>query len=857
MTPILRRGSLRHLWQHPWQFGLAILGIALGVSVAVAIDLANDSARRAFTLASEAITGHATHQIVGGPGGVPEMVYPTLRLALGMRRVAPVVEGDVGAPDHPGRTFHLLGVDPLAEAPFRPYLIGAGRDDTPAEHGPMATLASLLARPGAVLVPRAVGAQLGLALGDGLVIRVAGVRRSVWVAAWIEPRDELSSRALEHLLVTDIASAQELLGAPGRLSRIDLILPEGLAGAAARERIARSLPPGVEIVGAGARADAAGRLTRAFSLNLTALSLLALLVGTFLIYNTMTFSVVQRRPLIGMLRALGVTRREVFGLVMAEAVLVAALGTAAGLVLGVELARLLLRFVTQTINDLYFVLSVREVSVTPAVLAKGAALGVGATLLATLFPALEATGAAPRAALSRSGLEAGARRAARRAATLGAVMLAAGAGLMVWPGAGVGAGFVALFGLVVGSALLAPAAAMKLVEPLHGWAGRALGPLTRMAIRGIGAALSRTGVAIAALMVAVSATIGVGIMIGSFREAVARWLEDTLRADAYVSAPSLIGNRPDATLEPALIARLVATPGVAGASTTRAAVAPSAEGPVNVVALGLAAGRRPGFRFLQGQPDTVWAAFDAGAVLVSEPFAYRRGLRSGDTLSLRTDRGETTLRVAGVFSDYGSTAGVVMIARSTYERLWDDRAVSGLALEAAPGITAGALVDALRARAAGGPDVLIRSNRSLREASLVIFDRTFAITAVLRLIIVGVAFIGVLSALMALQLERGREIAVLRALGCTPRQVWGMITAQTGLMGLVAGLFAVPVGIGLALVLVRVINRRSFGWTMPLDLSPAVLLEGLGLALTAALLAGIVPARRMARASPAEALRDE
>ena len=230
-------------------------------------------------------------------------------------------------------------------------------------------------------------------------------------------------------------------------------------------------------------------------------------------------------------------------------------------------------------------------------------------------------------------------------------------------------------------------------------------------------------------------------------------------------------------------------------------------------------------------------------------------------MTLRTDRGEQALRVAGVFYDYGSTAGVVMIARSTYERLWDDRAVSGLALEAAPGAasgdTAARLVDALRARAAGGPDVLIRSNRSLREASLVIFDRTFAITAVLRLAIVGVAFIGVLSALMALQLERGREIAVLRALGCTPRQVWVMITTQTGLMGLLAGLFAVPVGIGLALVLIRVINRRSFGWTMPVEVSPVVLVEGLALALTAALLAGIVPARRMARASPADALRDE
>ena len=151
----------------------------------------------------------------------------------------------------------------------------------------------------------------------------------------------------------------------------------------------------------------------------------------------------------------------------------------------------------------------------------------------------------------------------------------------------------------------------------------------------------------------------------------------------------------------------------------------------------------------------------------------------------------------------------------------------------------------------------IRSNRALREASLVIFDRTFAVTRVLRLLIVVVAFVGVLSALMALGLERVRELGLQRALGLTPGQVWGVVTAQTGLMGLVAGLLAMPVGVLLAAVLVFVINRRSFGWTMPIDVRPDILLQGLLLAVVAALVAGAYPALRMARAAPVEALRDE
>jgi putative ABC transport system permease protein len=855
MSGLLWRASRRHLQRHPWQIGLSVVGIALGVAVALSIHLANDSARRAFELATQAVTGRATHQIVGGPSGLAESVYRTVRVDLGARRAAPVVEGDAAAPDFPGRIFHVFGIDPFAEEPFRPHL--TTRRERPTARSPLDTLVDLLARPGTVLISGPTAAALGLKPGDTLVLRVAGHRRAVKLVGLIEPADALSARALDTLLVTDIATAQELLGARGRLSRIDLIVSDDGPGRALLDRIGRALPPGSELTRAGARADAAVQMTRAFALNLTALSLLALIVGMFLIYNTMTFSVVQRRPLIGTLRALGVTRGEIFTLVMAEALLVGVLGTAAGLALGAALAQGLLRLVTRTINDLYFVLAVRDVMVTPAALAMGAVLGVGATLAATVAPALEATGARPREAMMRSRLEARARGALPRAAWSGAVLLAAGGALLLVPRAGVGWGFTGLFLLLMGSALIAPAVSTGLLALLHPLIGRSFGLLGRMAARGIVSSLSRTAVAIAALMIAVSATIGVGIMIASFREAVVQWLEGTLRADVYVSTPSLVSNRPDATLDPAVIERLARAPGVASSSTSRGALVPSPRGPVQIVALGLDPGRTPGFRLKSGRPETVWRAFERGDVVVSEPYAYRHGVGVGGTIRLRTDQGERDFRVAGIFYDYGSSAGVVVMHRTTYDAGWSDRGVSALGLYAAPGTDAGALVDALRRLSVGGPEILIRSNRALREASLEVFDRTFAITGVLRLLTTVVAFIGVLSALMALQLERVREIGVLRALGLTPRQVWGMVTAQTGLMGVLAGLLALPVGILLAVVLVFVINRRSFGWTMPIEVAPAILLQGLALAVGAALLAGLYPARRLSQVQAAEALRDE
>ncbi|HEY0093037.1 MAG TPA: ABC transporter permease, partial [Archangium sp.] len=264
------------------------------------------------------------------------------------------------------------------------------------------------------------------------------------------------------------------------------------------------------------------------------------------------------------------------------------------------------------------------------------------------------------------------------------------------------------------------------------------------------------------------------------------------------------------------------------------------------------------YRFKEGDPERVWKDWEApDAVLVSEPFAFHRRISVGDSVELATDQGPRRFRVVGVYFDYGSDAGTLLMPRSTYLHHFDDARVSGVALYAAPGQDVDALVSQVRERAGDTQVLGISSNRALRETSLEVFDRTFTITHVLRLLAVGVAFIGVLSALMALQLERAREFAVLRATGLTPRQLWGLVSLQTGLLGVLAGLFALPLGVVLAYVLVHVINQRSFGWTLQLLVDPGVLLQALALALLAAGLAGLYPSWKMSRANPAMALREE
>jgi putative ABC transport system permease protein len=223
---------------------------------------------------------------------------------------------------------------------------------------------------------------------------------------------------------------------------------------------------------------------------------------------------------------------------------------------------------------------------------------------------------------------------------------------------------------------------------------------------------------------------------------------------------------------------------------------------------------------------------------------------------LRTDRGEREFPVAGVYYDYSSDQGLVAILGDTYDRFWDDRGVDSIGIRLSPGTPPDAVTSRIRGIAGDRP-VLIRSNRSLREASLQVFDRTFAVTNVLRTLVILIAFVGVLNALLAIQMERAREHAVLRAIGLTPRQAWGLVAGESAVIGTIAGLLAVPLGAAQALVLIRFINRRSFGWTMQTSVDPWILLQAVALALAASILAGLYPASRLARSSPARALQEE
>jgi putative ABC transport system permease protein len=845
--------SLRHLLRHPAQLALALLGLALGVATITAVDIATASSGRAFELSMQAVNGAATHELSGGPGGIDEQLYVTLRTSGTPIRLAPVVEGYVVVAR---QTMQLIGIDPVVDASVR--RAQAASSATPSAGDVLAgdrgleRAAAWFTEPGAVVLAKQTADRLGIGLDTPFEVRLGGFTQPAHAIGFVDGENI----GFDSLLLTDIAQAQEWLGLVGRLSRIDVRVPSGEAGERALEALRGALPPGVELRQAQRRAQQNLDMTAAFTTNLQAMSLLALLVGVFLIYSAISFAVVQRRRVIGVLRALGATRGGVLAMVLTEAAILGIVGAGIGLVLGVLIGRELVALVSRTINDLYFVVAVNEVVLPPSSLVKAFCAGLGVSLVAAALPAIEVANSAPQLGMRRSVIEARAASASRGLLIASAIFAAASGAIVLVSQRSLLAGFVSLFLLLISVAALTPAVLRTLAHVAARGAAR-FSPIARLAFGDIAASLSRTGVAVAALGLAVAAMIGVSIMVESFRESLRDWLMRTVRADVYVTAPGPGFGRPERRLDPEVIEALLRTPGVADHSESRRVIVDSPRGPVPVDALRLIDASRAAIQLTKGDARRVWPAFDAGAVVISEPLAWRLQLDAGGRITLSTSDGLREFDIVGVYREYGNDRGNVLMSRAVYSRLWRDESITALGLYLSPGASSSAVIPALREAVTGAQSVFITSSADVRDISMRIFERTFVITRVLYWLAAGVAAIGLISALLAWELERSRELAIVRALGLTPRGTGALIEAQSAFMGLTAFLAAIPAGLLTALLLIAVINRRAFGWEIELHVTGTQFANAAMLALAAALAGGLYPAWRSARAPIAEDIREE
>jgi putative ABC transport system permease protein len=594
----------------------------------------------------------------------------------------------------------------------------------------------------------------------------------------------------------------------------------------------------------------------AFQFNLGALSLVALLVGLFLIYNTVATSVISRREEIGVLRALGTSRATLLSLFLGEAGALAAIGCAVGVPLGWMLAWGAVGLTSTTVTTLY----VAEAAQVPFLAwwhpVVAFALGVPLALAAAAAPAMEAARISPLESL-RSGQAIAASGRPRLRSLLASVFCLAGAlaltrlppvnGLPVF-------GFLAALAIVFGLAFLVPLL-LFLLGRYGRPAARTLGIESRLAHANLAGAIPRLSVSVAALAVSLAMLVAIAVMIGSFRETVIYWVNQTLQADLYVSTARRSNLDAQSTISPGLEASIRADPDVAAVDRFRSVSLPYRERLI-VAGAGdfdvLLSHSTLAFKAPRDGPRAMHDAIGRDAVLVSEAFALRFGVDVGDSITLPTPGGQRRFLVQAVYYDYSTDRGVVVMDRATFARHFGNLAPTSLTIYLRAGANAEAVRQRLLAELGTAHRVFIHTNRSLRAEVLRIFDSTFAITYGLEAIAILVAILGVTGTLVTLMIERRRELALLRLVGADLGQITRMIVIESGFLGLVGQALGLIAGFALALVLIYVVNVQSFGWTIQFHAPLAFLAQSSVLVIISTTLAGLYPARLAAGLRPVE-----
>ncbi|MFA4903910.1 MAG: FtsX-like permease family protein [Desulfobaccales bacterium] len=890
MKPWLFRISLSHLAQYPGRTILGILGIALGTAVYLSISLAAASALQSFQNGVTAVTGKAQWRIQTPGSPLDESLFVTVRQLPMVEAAAPAVESVLDLAGHNQGPVLLLGIDPFSERPFRDYEFSH-------DHGLSdAVWSEFFTRPGSALVGRPLASRLNVKPGDTLPVMVGPRRHDLKIVGIFDAKSGLYPFDGAVLLM-DMGPAQELLDRAGGLDYIDVI--GAGPDADVQTALQKALPPGVEVVRPAAQGSRAEGLVASYRLNLAVLSAIALFVGMFLIYQSVTLSVVRRRREIGLLRTLGMTPGQVLLLFLAEGLASGLVGGLLGLILGVGLARGVLGVMTQNLSSLYMPVVAHEVWVRGGLMLQAWGLAVIATLAAALLPAREAARTQVRAVWHREELEEKIESRAGAIFVWGCVALVlAGAGASWKLGAGPPwPGFVAAFLILLGFALLTPLAARMLGLGLQPVFRKIFGPAGDLGCRYLAGSLSRSAVSIAALACALGMLIAVTVMIGSFRQTVNDWISRAISGDIFFGPAVFSTAAYDQYLPPEILPELKQDPDIKDIYLYRCVRIPFKDRYILVIGGSFEVlARHGGLWFRRGdtaeimmevggegqgleargqglgkedfgksrsnyeirRPETENSKPEtAGMVVISEPLAEAFRLHEGGVIDLPTPSGPQKLTIAGVFYDYRTDGPSVWMDISQFRRFWPDTHLNAVRLYLKDPAKIPQVQARLQERYGHRYHLLSLSHRELRGGILKIFDETFALTYALEGVAVVVAVFGIITTFLVLVMERERELALLQAIGASHRQILGMVLVESGLASFLS--FGLGAGCGsvLSLLLIFVINKQAFGWTIQLHMVPGIYIQTFCLVVGLGLAAAAYPAWRAMQPRLAAILKEE
>lgn len=850
MKEYLWRSLHRQFRESRTLFLLSVFGVSLGVASVVAIQTLNRGAMQAFNGSVRAVSGQADLSVAGT---VPTFAESLLVPVLAEREVVaawPLCRIDVALQDNPEVLLDVVGVDILAPVQFP---LASGPRDT----GTTVDLMSVLRRPDWLAVTPALARERGWAVGDTIGVS-SGSRRAQLVIGALVDFQSFEPLAPRTLAVMDIAGAQELLARRGLIHQIDVQLADGADPEVVAARLTARLGPGLRVLTTEQRGQAAAGLLKAFRLNLTALSLISVFVGLFLVLTSVQATLSRRRREYGILRCLGADPGHMFRLILAETGVLGLLGVVVGLPLGYAVALRNLDTVSATLTSIYVLEGIDHLGLPPQVMALGAAVGLLGALAGAAYPAWEMSRRdtlqllAPVTLHETTGRHAG--RLTRLA--LGLALLASGWFFLDGVHTRWG-GFVYGALMMIALPLVVPA-----VVNVVGRSVRPDGVGWRLSLRNLVARLQTTSFAVAALAVTVSMMVGITLLVGSFRQTLITWLDVTARADVYVTSESWVRSGSEAFLDRALLDELATQPEVAALEEQRRLRVRSSDGRQLIWLSGIQVANLPGAELagrlpLQtGTPETVGRGLDQGLVLIGEPLARKAGLAPGDTLRLAGPRGPVALVVAGVAYDYTSEGGTAFVTMPTLDRHFGPGPTNNAALFLNTPGASEEVAAALKSRFRTRP-LLFRSNRNLRREVLAVFDQTFAVTRTLQTLALLTAICGISLTLLVQSRQRSGELALLRTLGATRGQIFRQFLGEGAAMGgLGLGLGLVG-GIGLAALLILVVNRQWFGWTIQPAWPAAALVRQAALVVLATVAAAAVPAFRAGLSGPEQLTRDD
>ncbi len=842
---IFHRLILRPFFREPLRTSLIIFAVALGVAVVLAIEMAGNAAAGSFHSSMETLVGNSDLE-VSAVGGVPDSVLAKLAQLPYAITIHPRIE-DYAVVADTGETVPLIGLD----------LVGDASSISAADRAP---------------------ANLEFNSQD---LKALSDANNIWVSERLgkKPGDKLRLQVNDHVVeytvrgllkdsgnsgdfvVMDMATAQRDLDRPGRVDRVLIHLPRSGTLEQWETKLRAALPSGVELRREGSQTDENRRMLGAFRWNLRILSYVALVVGSFLIYNTISVSVVRRRAEIGIVRALGATRGAVMAAFLGEAVCFGLAGGVTGIFLGRIMASGAVKLLGQTVDSLYVSSRPAPVELTLSMVALGLFIGVAVSLASAAAPAREASLVSPVEAMARGEREYAARMHKIRDLWIALALVALGmitsrlpavAGKPLF-------GYLSAVLFIAASAFAIPAMISGLTAISSNLLRRIGGVEAMLASRSLSSSLRRSSVLVGALATAIAMMVSVGIMVGSFRQTVQVWIDSQLKADLFLRPAGDPASDRHPTIDPALADAIAKLPGIAGVNRFRGYELSYQGMPATLGSVDTQGMHTFGSAdFLSGRStQQVYSLMRRGdCVVVSEPFANKHHVHAGDTITLPLGKADVPFRVIDIFYDYGSEKGYIVVDQGVLQKYLPDRAPSNLALYVADNVSLD-MVKAEVEKTVAQHDILVFTNRELRREALAIFDRTFAITYALEVIAIIVAVMGIAGALLALVIDRQRELGLLRFLGAAVPQVRKLILVEAGLLGLLANLAGLALGIVLSLLLVFVINKQSFGWTIQFHWPVAVLVGALTVVYAATVLAGFYPARIATRLNPIEVIHEE